>query len=110
MRSKLLSLQLILAIIKSHMPMFTDLNVLIHSATSGENTPFIHAIKQYLCLSLSRNAVSSVNAVFEVSCEIFWQVLSGMRTRLKVRFRIASTLPQYAQGYVLPLAKFTERN
>ncbi|KAK0528299.1 guanine nucleotide exchange protein for ADP-robosylation factor [Tilletia horrida] len=88
MRSKLLSLQLILAIVKSHMSMFTDLNVLIHSASTGENTPFIHAIKQYLCLSLSRNAVSSINPVFEVSCEIFWQVLSGMRTRLKKEIEV----------------------
>ncbi|KAE8231539.1 hypothetical protein CF326_g3440 [Tilletia indica] len=88
MRSKLLSLQLILAIVKTHMSMFTDLNVLIHSASTGENTPFIHAIKQYLCLSLSRNAVSSVNPVFEVSCELFWQVLSGMRTRLKKEIEV----------------------
>ncbi|KAK0550673.1 guanine nucleotide exchange protein for ADP-robosylation factor [Tilletia horrida] len=88
MRSKLLSLQLILAIVKSHMSMFTDLNVLIHSASTGEDTPFIHAIKQYLCLSLSRNAVSSVNPVFEISCELFWQVLSGMRSRLKKEIEV----------------------
>ncbi|EPQ27561.1 uncharacterized protein PFL1_04699 [Pseudozyma flocculosa PF-1] len=88
MRSKLLSLHLILTIIKSHMAMFTDPSVIIHSASTGEQTPFVQAVKQYLCLSLSRNAVSSVNQVFEISCEIFWLVLDGMRTKLKKEIEV----------------------
>lgn len=87
MRSKLLSLHLILSILNTNLPMFADPAIIIYSASSRERTPFIHAIKQYLCLSLSRNAVSSVLSVFELSCEIFWKVLSGMRTKLKVRHR-----------------------
>ncbi|KAN0064090.1 guanine nucleotide exchange protein for ADP-robosylation factor [Thecaphora frezii] len=88
MRSKLLSLHLILTIIKSHMSIFTDPHVIIHSASTGEQTPFVQAVKQYLCLSLSRNAVSSVNQVFEISCEIFWLVLDGMRTKLKKEIEV----------------------
>lgn len=88
MRSKLLSLHLILTILKSHQAIFTDSSVVIQSATTGEQTPFVQAVKQYLCLSLSRNAVSSVNQVFEISCEIFWLVLSGMRTKLKKEIEV----------------------
>ena len=50
----------------------------------SEATTFVQAINQYLCLCLSRNAVSPVLQVFEVSVEIFWRVLAGMRTKLKV--------------------------
>lgn len=85
MRSKLLSLHLILSILNTNLAIFADPAIIIYSASSRERTPFIQAIKQYLCLSLSRNAVSSVLSVFELSCEIFWKVLSGMRTKLKVR-------------------------
>ncbi|CDS00364.1 probable SEC7-component of non-clathrin vesicle coat [Sporisorium scitamineum] len=88
MRSKLLSLHLILTIIQSHMPILTDPSVIIHSTTTGEQTQFVQAVKQYLCLSLSRNAVSSVNQVFEISCEIFWLILDGMRTKLKKEIEV----------------------
>jgi brefeldin A-inhibited guanine nucleotide-exchange protein len=88
MRSKLLSLHLIATILRSHLSIFTDSSVIIHSATTGEQTLFVQAVKQYLCLSLSRNAVSSINQVFELSCEIFWMVLSGMRNRLKKEIEV----------------------
>lgn len=88
MRSKLLSLHLVWSILNNHLPMFVDSNVVIHSSTSRERTPFIQAVKQYLCLALSRNAVSPVIQVFELSCEIFWRVLSGMRTKLKKEIEV----------------------
>ncbi|MCO5556103.1 hypothetical protein L7F22_009647 [Adiantum nelumboides] len=88
MRSKLLSMHLILTILRSHISVFTDPSVIIHSASTGEQTPFVHATKQYLCLSLSRNAVSSINQVFEISCEIFWIVLSEMRTKMKKEIEV----------------------
>ncbi|EST09310.2 Sec7 domain protein [Kalmanozyma brasiliensis GHG001] len=88
MRSKLLSLHLILTILQSHMAIFTDPSVIIHSTTTGEQTQFVQAVKQYLCLSLSRNAVSSINQVFEISCEIFWHILDGMRTKLKKEIEV----------------------
>ena len=84
MRSKLLSLQLVLTVLNSHMPLFVDPSAIIYSTSTNEATSFVQAINQYLCLCLSRNAVSPVPQVFEVSVEIFWRVLSGMRTKLKV--------------------------
>lgn len=88
MRSKLLSLQLVLSILNQHLHMFLDPTIVIHSSSSSSRTPFILAIKQYLCLLLSRNAVSPVIQVFELSCEIFWRVLSGMRTKLKKEIEV----------------------
>lgn len=85
MRSKLLSLHLVLTVLNSHMPLFVSPSAIIHSTSSNEATTFVQAVNQYLCLSLSRNAVSAVPQVFEISVEIFWRVLSGMRTKLKVR-------------------------
>jgi brefeldin A-inhibited guanine nucleotide-exchange protein len=84
MRSKLLSLHLVLTVLNSHMTLFVDPAAIIFSNSSHEATTFIQAINQYLCLCLSRNAVSPVPQVFEISVEIFWRVLSGMRTKLKV--------------------------
>ena len=85
MRSKLLSLHLVLTVLNSHMALIVDPSATIYSSSSNEWTPFVQAINQYLCLSLSRNAVSPVPQVFEISVEIFWRVLSGMRTKLKAR-------------------------
>lgn len=84
MRSKLLSLHLIRTLLDNNMVVFTSPLVTIKSSSSNEPTSFIQAVKQYLCLSLSRNGTSSVNRVFEVSCEIFWLMLRNMRVMLKV--------------------------
>jgi brefeldin A-inhibited guanine nucleotide-exchange protein len=75
----------VLSILNSHMNIFVEPSSIIYSSSSNESTPFIQATKQYLCLSVSRNAVSLVPQVFELSVEIFWRVLSGLRTKLKVR-------------------------
>ncbi|KIL70092.1 hypothetical protein M378DRAFT_156145 [Amanita muscaria Koide BX008] len=88
MRSKLLSLHLVLTVLNSHMPLFVDPTAIIYSNSTNEATTFIQAINQYLCLSLSRNAVSPVPQVFEISVEIFWRVLSGMRTKLKKEIEV----------------------
>lgn len=85
MRSKLLSLHLILSILQSHMHLFNDPNVVIYSANAKEFQSLLQTVKQYLLLCLSRNAVSSVLSVFELSCEIFWRCIHGLRTKLKVR-------------------------
>ncbi len=84
MRSKLLSLHLVLTVLRSHSDLFTNPLVSIPSNSSLEMTPFLQATKQYLCLSLSRNAVSPVNQVFELSVEIFWCMLKSMRAQMKV--------------------------
>ncbi|KAF5370080.1 hypothetical protein D9758_001080 [Tetrapyrgos nigripes] len=88
MRSKLLSLHLVLTVLNSHMLLFVDNNSIIYSNSSNEATSFVQAVNQYLCLTLSRNAVSPVPQVFEISVEIFWRVLSGMRTKLKKEIEV----------------------
>ncbi|KAI0353492.1 Sec7-domain-containing protein [Trametes cingulata] len=88
MRSKLLSLHLVLMILNSHMPIFVSPSAIIYSSSSNEATPFIQAANQYLCLCLSRNAVSPVPQVFEISVEIFWRVVAGLRTKLKKEIEV----------------------
>ncbi|ESK97600.1 sec7 guanine nucleotide exchange factor [Moniliophthora roreri MCA 2997] len=88
MRSKLLSLHLVLTVLNSHMPLLVDPSAIIYSNSSNEATTFVQAINQYLCLTLSRNAVSPVLQVFEISVEIFWRVLAGMRTKLKKEIEV----------------------
>ncbi|KZT13092.1 Sec7-domain-containing protein [Laetiporus sulphureus 93-53] len=88
MRSKLLSLHLVLSILNSHMAIFVSPSAIIYSSSTHEATPFAQAINQYLCLCLSRNAVSPVPQVFEISVEIFWRVISGLRTKLKKEIEV----------------------
>ncbi|KAI0701822.1 hypothetical protein BC835DRAFT_1264460 [Cytidiella melzeri] len=88
MRSKLLSLHLVLIILNNHMPLLVSSSAIIYSTSSHDSTTFAQAITQYLCLCLSRNAVSPVPQVFDISVEIFWRVLSGMRTKLKKEIEV----------------------
>jgi len=83
MRSKLLSLHIIHTVLFNHFAVFTDPHATIRSSSSQEPTEFTHAVKQYLCLSLSKNAASSAKPVFEVSAEIFWLMVRYLRSELK---------------------------
>ncbi|KAI9830587.1 MAG: guanine nucleotide exchange protein for ADP-robosylation factor [Phylliscum demangeonii] len=83
MRSKLLSLHLVHTILNNNMAVFISPLATIRSSSNDEPSTFLHATKQYLCLSLSRNGASSVNRVFEVGCEIFWLMLKHLRVMLK---------------------------
>ncbi|CAI6232751.1 unnamed protein product [Periconia digitata] len=83
MRSKLLSLHIIHTVLHNNIAVFVSPYATIRSGNGDEPTTFIQAIKQYLCLSLSRNGASSVSKVFEVACEIFWQMLKYLRVMLK---------------------------
>jgi brefeldin A-inhibited guanine nucleotide-exchange protein len=83
MRSKLLSLHIIHTVLHNNVAVFLSPYATIRGSSSDEPTTFIQAIKQYLCLSLSRNGASSVQKVFEVSCEIFWHLLKYLRVMLK---------------------------
>lgn len=49
---------------------------------------FINAIKQYLCVALSKNGVSSVPEVFELSLSIFLTLLSHFKTHLKMQIEV----------------------
>uniref|UniRef100_A0A8C9Y532 ARF guanine nucleotide exchange factor 1 n=1 Tax=Sander lucioperca TaxID=283035 RepID=A0A8C9Y532_SANLU len=73
LRSKVLSLQLLLSILQNAGPIFKT------------NEMFINAIKQYLCVALSKNGVSSVPEVFELSLSIFLTLLSHFKTHLKMQ-------------------------
>ncbi|CAG8513048.1 4016_t:CDS:10 [Dentiscutata erythropus] len=88
MRSKLLSLHLISTTLSTHIHVFSSPNVLFMSSAKQENIPFVHAVKQYLCLSLSRNAVSPLPQVFEISLEIFWQCMIKLRSHLKKEIEV----------------------
>ncbi|RVD82023.1 uncharacterized protein DFL_009867 [Arthrobotrys flagrans] len=88
MRSKLLSLHLILTILKQHSVVFTNPLVTIRGSGTEQPTQFVQAIKQYLCLSLSRNAASAVPWVFEMCSEIFWLVVRDMRSALKKELEV----------------------
>lgn len=83
MRSKLLSLHIIHTVLFNHHIVFTSPLATIRSSSNGDPTGFTQAIKQYLCLSLSRNGASNVNKVFEVSAEIFWLMMKYLRSPLK---------------------------
>ena len=88
MRSKLLSLHIIHTILHNNIAVFVSPYATIRSGSGDEPTTFVQAIKQYLCLSLSRNGASSVNKVFEVTCEIFWQMLKYLRVMLKKEIEV----------------------
>uniref|UniRef100_A0A673XYX4 ARF guanine nucleotide exchange factor 1 n=1 Tax=Salmo trutta TaxID=8032 RepID=A0A673XYX4_SALTR len=76
LRSKVLSLQLLLSILQNAGPIFKT------------NEMFINAIKQYLCVALSKNGVSSVPEVFSLSLSIFLTLLSHFKTHLKMQIEV----------------------
>uniref|UniRef100_A0A8C7HH59 ARF guanine nucleotide exchange factor 1 n=1 Tax=Oncorhynchus kisutch TaxID=8019 RepID=A0A8C7HH59_ONCKI len=76
LRSKVLSLQLLLSILQNAGPVFKT------------NEMFINAIKQYLCVALSKNGVSSIPEVFSLSLSIFLTLLSHFKTHLKMQIEV----------------------
>jgi brefeldin A-inhibited guanine nucleotide-exchange protein len=87
MRSKLLSLYILHSLINNHTIVFTSPYATIRSS-NDEPTSFVQGIKQYLCLSLSRNGPSSSKQVFEVSLEIFWLMVKFLRVMLKKEIEV----------------------
>lgn len=95
MRSKLISLHLIRTLLNNNILVFTSPLCTITNTKNNEQTSFLQAIKFYLCLSITRNGASSVDKVFEVTCEIFWLMLKFMRAPFKVSLsRIAGAASQ----------------
>ena len=76
LRSKILSLELLLSCLQNAGPVFCS------------HEMFVTAIKQYLCVALSKNGVSSVPAVFELSLAIFLTLLSSFKTHLKMQIEV----------------------
>ncbi|ORX51959.1 Sec7-domain-containing protein [Hesseltinella vesiculosa] len=85
MRSKLLSLHLILTILSSHMDVFSSSTINLSSSNGATYrvNPFILEVKQYLCPSLGRNAFSIAPQVFDITMEILWKVVQGLKAFLK---------------------------
>ena len=88
MRSKLLSLHLIHYLLNNHISVFISPVSFMSNGTNGESAAFMQVAKPHLCLSLSRNASSSVPRVFEVCCEIFWLSLKHLRVMLKKELEV----------------------
>lgn len=76
LRSKILSLHLLLSILQNAGPVFRS------------NEMFIMAIRQYLCVALSKNGVSSVPEIFELSLSIFVALLSNFKVHLKKQIEV----------------------
>lgn len=88
MRSKLLSLHLIHHVLNNFTTIFTSPLSTLRGGPAGEQNPFTEVAKPHLCLSLSRNASSSVPRVFEVCAEIFWLCLKHLRVALKKELEV----------------------
>lgn len=78
LRSKVLSLELLLACLQNAGEVFKTSEM------------FISAIKQYLCVALSKNGVSSIPQVFELSLSLFLTLLSDFKTHLKMQIEVIS--------------------
>ena len=76
LRSKILSLQLILNILQNSGPSFQSSEL------------FSNAIKSYLCVALSKNGVSLVTEVFELSLAIFLVLLTHFKVHLKMQIEV----------------------
>ncbi|CAB1335935.1 unnamed protein product, partial [Coregonus sp. 'balchen'] len=76
LRSKVVSLQLLLSALQGAGPVFRT------------HEMFVNAIKQYLCVALSKNGVSSVPEVFELSLAIFLTLLSHFKVHLKMQIEV----------------------
>ncbi|XP_015595288.1 brefeldin A-inhibited guanine nucleotide-exchange protein 1 isoform X2 [Cephus cinctus] len=76
LRSKILSLQLLLGILQNAGPILRS------------NEMFVIAIKQYLCVALSKNGVSSVPEVFELSLALFLALLARFKVHLKMQIEV----------------------
>ncbi|KAG7208279.1 hypothetical protein KM043_014522 [Ampulex compressa] len=76
LRSKILSLQLLLGILQNAGPVLRS------------NEMFVIAIKQYLCVALSKNGVSSVPEVFELSLALFLALLARFKVHLKMQIEV----------------------
>ncbi|KAF6762645.1 Sec7-domain-containing protein [Ephemerocybe angulata] len=75
-------------ILNSNMAFIVDPTSILYSVSNNEAAPFGQAIAQHLCLSVSKNVISPVPDIFEISVEIFWRILSGMRNKLKKEIEV----------------------
>ncbi|KAI3634879.1 hypothetical protein MIR68_007260 [Amoeboaphelidium protococcarum] len=104
LKSKILALELLNVIVSDHFNVISSvipIKVLDESGKDGEmvndstvatgagkdtaasSTSFVESVRQFLCVSLIRNATSLVSDVLDRSLDIFVQIVKGMRHHLK---------------------------
>uniref|UniRef100_A0A914Q7K8 Uncharacterized protein n=1 Tax=Panagrolaimus davidi TaxID=227884 RepID=A0A914Q7K8_9BILA len=76
LRSKLLSLEMILLVLQNF------------NAPLSDKHSFIFAIRHFLCVALTQNAVSQIIAVFEKALAIFVQLVNRFRVHLKRQIEV----------------------
>lgn len=91
MRSKLLSLYVVYFILKNHASQLSNASCTISSHGGKVRTPFVDAIRRHICSVLSRNGSSRVGPVYEITLELFWLVLSQLRTYFKYEIPVFFT-------------------
>ncbi|CCD22281.1 Arf family guanine nucleotide exchange factor SEC7 NDAI_0A01230 [Naumovozyma dairenensis CBS 421] len=79
-RAKLLSLHIIYSIIKDHIDLFLSPYVYFHGK---ESSTLLESVRQFLCLSLTRNAASPISPVFEITAEIMWLLIANLRAEFR---------------------------
>ncbi|CAG0924695.1 unnamed protein product, partial [Notodromas monacha] len=87
-RNKVLSPQLLLVILQNAGPVFQT------------NEMFTTAIWQYLCVALSRNGVSTVTKVFELSLAIFLVLIHKFKVHLKAQIEALTRICSDSQCMV----------
>lgn len=85
-RSKLLALTLVHSMMKSHISVFSSPHAVLRLRKGPQK--FITLCKDYICLTLAKNAASILAPVFEISAEIFWLVLSNLRSQFKREIQV----------------------
>jgi brefeldin A-inhibited guanine nucleotide-exchange protein len=76
LKSRIFSLRLIMQILQTSGPIFR----------SSED--FLYIIKTYLCVSLSRNGVSSIPELFEMALFNFVELLDKFKAHLKIQIEV----------------------
>lgn len=76
LRSKLLSLQLLLSVVQNAGPVFR------------QHPVFLSVIRSNLCVALSRDGASSVTEVAELSLALFLALLSNFKAHLKKQIEV----------------------
>lgn len=87
-RSKLLSLHIIHSILRNNIDIFLSKDAVILSSSSDDQTRLIDAVRSYLCQVLIRNAASPLAPVFELTVEIFWLLISNLRSDFKMEIPV----------------------
>lgn len=81
-RSKLLSLHIIHTILREHIEVFLNPNVVLLSS-SNKPERLINTVRDYLSVAIARNAASPLAPMFELTLEIFWLITSNLRSEFK---------------------------